>query len=73
MFALLTIIKQSDIPKQKAGNIFTLAFLIFFYFNIQCDSSVLILNDSDSLICRDIKIKDTRKSNVLYTGAGNGT
>ena len=73
MFALLTIIKQSDIPKQKAGNIFTLAFLIIFLFYIQCDSSVTVFDDSNSLICRNIKIKDTRKSNVLYTGAGNGT
>ena len=40
---------------------------------ISCDSGVLALNDSDLLICLDIKIKDTRKTNVLYTGAGNGT
>ena len=40
---------------------------------ISCDSSVLALNDSDLLICLNIKIKDTRKTNVLYTGAGNGT
>ena len=40
---------------------------------ISCDSSVVVFNDSTLLICLDIKIKDTRKSNVLYTGAGNGT
>ena len=40
---------------------------------ISCDSSVAFFDDNALLICRDIKIKDTRKSNVLYTGAGNGT
>ena len=40
---------------------------------ISCDSSMTVFDDSNLLICRDIKIKDTRKSNVLYTGAGNGT
>ena len=40
---------------------------------ISCDSSVTVFDESNLLICRDIKIKDTRKSNVLYTGAGNGT
>ena len=40
---------------------------------ISCDSGALVLNDSDLLICLDIKNKGHSKTNVLYTGAGNGT